>query len=315
MKKLIQGCAAFGALQLVILSAVIALYPPPRNSYFAATIDKHAWLETAPSPRMIFIGGSNLAFGLDGRRVRDALSYYPVNMAMHADFGMDFVLNEVEDELREDDIVVLSFEYQHYCFDTTGDVIFEVLNHRPANFKHLSTSWFLDHAFDLVGHLVKTRLIGIRDSSITVEDHYLRTSFDAYGSVTSHWTKPAEDPLKFGFSLKDCSEKRTAAAVRRLNEFAELCERRGVLVCYFHPAVPEVIFERWRRPILRIHETLGTKLRIAVLNNPGEMAFPISQFFDTQYHLTLDGTRRRTNLLIQRASGWLEAVAGRLEGN
>ncbi|MCK4797079.1 MAG: hypothetical protein KAT05_06835, partial [Spirochaetes bacterium] len=51
---------------LILISCTLILFQPKldENNYLAAIIDKHKLIETVESPRLIFLGGSNLAFGL-----------------------------------------------------------------------------------------------------------------------------------------------------------------------------------------------------------------------------------------------------------
>ena len=43
------------------------------SDYMAAIIDKHAMLERAEGPRVLLVGGSNLAFGVDSRAIAEAM--------------------------------------------------------------------------------------------------------------------------------------------------------------------------------------------------------------------------------------------------
>ena len=44
------------------------------DNYLAAVLEKDRLIRTTPSPKMILVGGSNLAFGIDSRMMRDSLN-------------------------------------------------------------------------------------------------------------------------------------------------------------------------------------------------------------------------------------------------
>src|SRR5262245_52969609 len=84
------------------------------DEYLAVTVDKEQRLRSADGPRIVFVGGSNLAFGLRSERVRRALRRNPVNMGLYANFGLPFMFREAQAGLRKGDVVVLSLEYDYF---------------------------------------------------------------------------------------------------------------------------------------------------------------------------------------------------------
>lgn len=61
----------------ILLIFIIGLALPDnahRQNLHYALIDKVNLLENVPSPRIILVGGSNLSFGIDSRKVRDELN-------------------------------------------------------------------------------------------------------------------------------------------------------------------------------------------------------------------------------------------------
>jgi len=99
---------------LVVFSWRLLLQAPPSRSqdeYVAALIDKDELLGSTLGPRFLFVGGSNLAFGLDSTMVEEAAGLPVVNCGLHANLGLQFMLNRARIHLTEGDIVVLCPEY------------------------------------------------------------------------------------------------------------------------------------------------------------------------------------------------------------
>ena len=77
---ILQSCLCAGVLVLYRRYAALTLH---ETGYLAASVDKHHLLVHQPSPRIVFVGGSNLAFGLDSGAIERSLGYHPVNMGLN----------------------------------------------------------------------------------------------------------------------------------------------------------------------------------------------------------------------------------------
>ena len=130
MRLFARKMLLFMLVQGVIWTGVVALYVRYETTnpagfgkrYAAATIDKHNRLAQQPSPRIVFVGGSNLAFGLDSAAIERSLGYNTVNMGLDLSLGLDFMLREIEPLLERGDVVVVSPEYEQFVDMYPGKV-------------------------------------------------------------------------------------------------------------------------------------------------------------------------------------------------
>src|SRR5262245_31701974 len=109
MKRFLCKLAIFVAANSALLAAAFAVYVkryPPEKSFYAASLDKASLLRTQAPPRMIFVGGSSMALGMDSGRVARRHGFHPVNMGMNIAIGLEFMLQEVEPIVRAGDLVV-----------------------------------------------------------------------------------------------------------------------------------------------------------------------------------------------------------------
>ena len=135
MQRFLKNLGGFCAIQLAILGALVWLYPGQDNTYLAATIDKHHAAETVDGGRLLIVGGSSAAFGIDSNALASELRRRPINLALHAGLGLDFMLNEARDVMQPGDVVVLSLEYDHLFCDTTDLTTMQLLEFRPESFE------------------------------------------------------------------------------------------------------------------------------------------------------------------------------------
>ena len=66
------------------------------DNYLAAVLEKDRLIRSTPSPKIILVGGSNLAFGIDSRMLRDSLNVNIVNMGLYAKLGLRYMLAQVK---------------------------------------------------------------------------------------------------------------------------------------------------------------------------------------------------------------------------
>ena len=126
-KKLTAFCLKFTALiGLAIFSYLTILYVcliTGKDKYIAVIVDKIRILENVTSPKIIFVGGSNLAYGLNTARVRQAFAMPVVNMGLQAALGLKFILDQDRPYLNKGDIVVVVPEYRLFYDYYYGDPV------------------------------------------------------------------------------------------------------------------------------------------------------------------------------------------------
>lgn len=118
MKKRTKFLIALLLLLVVPVSLLTAGMMLPEfygNTYYAVLSRMHSRLETAENPKIIVLGGSNVAFGLDGALLEELLAqqgydYTVCPFGLYAAVGTSAMLDLSEDDLGAGDLVVLAVE-------------------------------------------------------------------------------------------------------------------------------------------------------------------------------------------------------------
>jgi len=289
----------FISLQLAVLSLLMLDYPDTENSYAAAIIDKHELARTAPGPRILLTGGSNVAFGIDSQMIHRETGYYPVNLALSAHVGMDYMLNEVEALARPDDVIVASIEYEHFIQDITAFTSLHVLECHPPAASYFS--WRQHKKLLDMGLVFLSRVARANKKPVL----FYRDSFNEYGDVVSHHDEP---PTYTGPDEKhEVDADYMAARIDTLNAFAQRCESRGIRVFYLHPSFADDALEEFERMgFAELRDALTDGILVPQLVSIEEAIYPKRLFYDTAYHLTLEGKQQRTRLLVNRLADQIE---------
>ena len=323
MRAFLKHFGWFLALQLAITALVLWSYGrqyPAAQNYLAASIDKQSLMRTQAAPRLIFLGGSSMAFGVNSARIAEACGRRPVNMGLHGALGLKFMLNEAAPDLQRGDWIIIAPEYQQFTrLHGQSEVLVNMLEIDPANARLLDAHQWAE-AFDRgliqrFGKVTRT-VLGrpgrfFRQGTITdTRAYHRRIGFNENGDMAAHWTmkspKLTEQPFKFRYR-----DERAQETIKLINGFSREAEARGAKVFFSHPAIPEEVLELSSADLERLEAELAAKLIPPRLDRVEELVFPMNQFFDTCYHLAAPGVERRTKLLAARMAEQARAAAAR----
>lgn len=264
---------------------------------------KQALLENTPGKRLILVGGSSVAFGVDSAALEAELpDYHVINFGMYAALGTTVMLDLSEDYLREGDLVILIPEQQSQTLSDYFD---------PA------VMWQgVDGAFGLLTHLTRDQLgmmVGalpafsgekfawyLRGDLPQSDGVYTRSSFNEYGDVESPLCVrntmaggcDPNTPIRFGPEVLD------DAFVERINAYAAIAAERGATVYYgFCPM--NALAVAGEETVEDYYDLLLEKLRFPVLGDPRSSVLDAGWFYDTNFHLNSSGRQLYTRILAR----------------
>ena len=313
MRGFLKNFGLFIAIQLVIGVIIFWSYRrqyPSSHNFLAASIDKQRLLRTQAPPRLIFIGGSSMAFGVDSARIAAACGRRPVNMGLHAALGLKWMLNETGPGIRRGDWIILAPEYQQFTrMAGTSEMLVNMVEIDPANARLLDRQQWAE-ALDTgiiqrAGKMTRSvlgrpgRFFRLNSLAKSTRTYYRRAGFNQNGDVTAHLNVPPPKMTEREFRFRYRDEL-VRESVAQINAFAQLAEARGARVFFSHPPLPKEVFEPHRAQFDQLEAALKAGLTIPMLEGVEEMTFPVSDFFDTWYHLAGTGVEKRSTLLAER---------------
>ena len=287
--------------------AIAVALPTARAGYLAAIVDKQARLQSLASPKVVFVGGSNLSFGLDTPELERRLGRPVANMGLGINMGLRFMLDSVVERVGAGDLVVVSPEYHFFYGLFNGDdELFDVLEAWPEGWRYVRSpeQWRI-----LVRYLqpyAKRKLTRRLASYFRTPDAnclYCRKAFDEYGDLFPQLTMEPE-PIAHMSLLRggDRNAPVDRACIDGINRFAAQATEAGATVVFLYPPVPDQQFEDMSEKIEKLHARLERDLDVAILDPPSANVYPMELFFDWVYHLTGEGRARRTRDLVDKLS-------------
>lgn len=108
-------CVLSAAFPLTLIIADIVIPAQYDATYYAVLDDMYEKLKSAEGKKIVIIGGSSVAFGVDSAAIerelrRNDLDYTVCNFGLYGALGTKVMLDMAEAQVSEDDIVVLAIE-------------------------------------------------------------------------------------------------------------------------------------------------------------------------------------------------------------
>lgn len=283
------------------------------DNYLASLIDKNNLLKNTSSPRIIFVGASNLAFGIDSEKMEKEFGMPVINMGIHGNLGLAFILNNVKKYLRKDDIVILAIEYY------LGEFDYNTVNYAVKVYPEAGdyVDYGLEYYRQMVNYTfnelqlyrkkIQNKIFGkklnIKDLKVNTENDmnlfdtslYARNKFNANGDVISHIDKARPKEIKGRVFLE---KKEYDYYLNMINDFYDFAVSRGAKVYFTFPCYPESEVAKYEKVIRGYENEMNENLKMEIINTPKDLSYPDSLFFDTVYHLNKEGRQKRTEYTI-----------------
>ena len=311
--RLLACLALFGFFALA-MPVLIFYVVPEQNDYGRVSVLKHQRLNQMQSPRIVLIGGSNLAYGIDSALIESRTGCSIVNMGMNGFFGTRFMQSEVQSSLRPSDIAVLAFEYDSFVKSPNGSPssLAVVVKENPAVFQYLS---FRQKAALLVGYVYASQRKVMRlireqaarfqswlslPSGVTggadIDSIERYSGFNSYGDLVAHLNIHWAGPIEHGMNL--AQKPINPQVIALMQRFSRDLHARGVTVLVSHTSVSEDYYRQYQAQIEALDAQLAsTSGLVMTARKARDYVFPRSQMFDTDYHLNAEGRRRRSEML------------------
>jgi hypothetical protein len=301
MKKLILKTSIFVASLALLYTLLLLLPPTPRslkNPLFGA-IKKDSLLRNVPSPRIIFVGGSSLNFGLNSQIIKDSLHINPINTAINGSLGLKYILKNTMKYVREGDIIVLVPEYLFFYNDwnRSSQELFRTIVEVNKSFAELLEYTCMEYS----GYYIATKFNiheRLRIEKSDTLDFYSANSFNEFGDTDAHWTLDyrdyADDIKDIETDLADYNPK----VIANIKKIACELEERGCTLLISYPSYRESSFNKEKEVVAKVAEEFHAH-GFTVLGTPERYLMPDSLLFDRIYHLNKQGVDLRTQLLIE----------------
>ena len=299
MRKFIYNISLFVIILLspIIIGIILPATPRASTSLIFSNRMKDSLMNYEKSPRVIFVGGSNLSFGLNCQIVKDSLNINPINTAIHASIGLKYMMANSLQYIRAKDLVVLVPEYQQFQGDFSYGEVGEELTRtifdvniskiRLLNYKQLI------NVIKVLPKYSLSKYYSNEYKNIKVDDIYSVNSFNKYGDAYKHWGLKKIKFQPFTKTKKNINQ----LVFSDIKDFEAEINKKHAVLFISYPSIQDMSFQNTREDIKEV-EKYFKKNNFNILGTPERYMVPDSMIFNTPYHLLKKGVDWRTNLIV-----------------
>ncbi|MGJ3234263.1 hypothetical protein [Marivirga sp.] len=298
MKYFIKEIIKFLSLILLVLLIGIFIPTTPRasKSLLFAKIKKDSLLENVESPRIIFIGGSNINYGINSAMIKDSLELNPINTGIHASLGLVYMMDNTLPYIRKNDLIIMSPEYAHF-FGTFAygrtELLRTVLDvDKREALKLGSKQWI-----NIIRYFPKYCLTKLKPSeyfNVEEDKFYGVNSFNKFGDTYSHWGEEPQNFTPFVRTKKSFNHN----TINEILEFEKNIKAKSAELYIVYPGIQSTSFNNIYEQIKKVEKELN-KTSLSIIGNPEKYKMADSLCFNSPLHLTKEGMDFRTTQLIK----------------
>ncbi len=288
---------------VLIIGITVFTVPQYSNTFVGALDDKVDRLTSVEGEKIVVVGGSSVAFGLDSELLEAYTGMPTVNFGLYAALGTKVMLDLSLAGIGEGDVVVIAPELNsqtmsmYFSTETTLQAIDDDYSLiRYIDFDNIPS--LLSGMFRHVGNKVKLAIKGKPDP----EGVYNSKSFNAYGDIV--YERPSNTmELYYDPNTPIVLDESIVGEdfVDYLNEYIRRCRMRGAKVYFsFCPMNELAVGEQYTSEQLRAFERmLDDKIDCDVISYVDDYILDAGYFFDSNFHLNDTGVKYRTLTLAK----------------
>ena len=261
-------------------------------------------LDEAPGQRLVVLGGSAVAFGVDSALLEAQLSdYTPVNFGLYAALGTPVMMELSLPALREGDIVILCPEQQAQALSgyVGGEALWQGVDGAFSLLRRTSRrDWdALAGAFPrFAAGKLGCVLSGQAPSG---EGVYCRASFDAQGDIVSPLCRSNRMPGLWDVNMPVSFRPGLASPewIALTNDYIHTLQARGVQVWYHFCPMNAAAVAASEQEVEDYYDWLQGELDCPIAGDPRQCIMDAAWFFDTNFHLNASGKTVFTRQLLR----------------
>jgi hypothetical protein len=288
---------------------------PVPNAIFSQSIveAKLSAAERSPKERkVVFVGGSNVLFGIDSDQFTRQTNRASFNFGCAAGMGPELILDLINPFLNSGDLVVLHWEYGQYLFTRSGQVNLTYLNLLAGPQGHFMDKlpWKDRQALSLSVPFSHLRLALETSFNPYVDASVYGCSWliDERGNIRSNKGAIPQALVKNPLGSLTQELEITNDVREIFSDFVLGCFERDIRVIaswpnlYSHPAYAgnPIVAENFR-----VIREFWKSLEVQVVGKAEDAMLGAEFFHDTMYHLNAKGVAIRTDRLIEELRPWL----------
>ena len=275
------------------------------ETFYGELKEKTDRLHSIDEKKIIFIGGSSLAFGLRSDEIEKATGYKVVNYGLYAQIGTKPMMDLAKSSINEGDIVILAPELnpETYSMSVGYDALLKCLERMPLEAYKLSYEDRRELFYGYFPFICRK----IVTKEVASEEPYTKSSFNEYGDIkmdagiNNQYTYYGYNilPTYYDENLlvvpsNDYLDDEFIEYVNKYNKYVN--KKKAKMYFTFSPTNDLAIVED---NISLFESSLKEKLKCEVLGNVMDFVYDRNYFYDTNFHTNYSGSLKHSHNLAK----------------
>lgn len=309
------GVLCLGAFPAALLISDFAIESPFASTYYGELSPMYDRLSKAKGKKIVFVGNSAVAFGIDSALIEEELGYegesYTVcNFGLYGAIGTKTMLDLSLPQIKKGDIVVLMPEEYPQAMSTYLSTTenWRAIGGHPALEAAIPND---DRASYLAAFstYVSEKLYWARQGEKPDSGEvYARDSFDDHCDM--RFAEREENIMEGAYDKNNPIELTEELVsddfLQMVNDYAAALQKKGASCYYAFAPMNQKGLANGNRGAAAFYKRLRENLRFPILHSPTTMIYAPNWFFDSNYHLNEAGMRFNTIQIIDALKNQLD---------
>ena len=278
------------------------------KDYMASIIDKVSRLKSINEPKIILVGHSSLAFGMNSKMLQDAdaINMPVVNLGLHGGLGNAFHEEIAKLNINSGDLVIVC----HSSF-ADDDIISDnllawiTLEYHKDLWPILRDKDYFKFIAAYPAYWIKSFILWVtpKGNKNSDDSSYSRKPFNEFGDVVF---KPEDERSSIDkiFNSAQKAPPINDKCINRLNEYNKYIKSKGATLLIAGYPIGDGEFTPPAEEYDKFQRELESRLDCEVISNYRDYFIPYKYFYDSIFHLDEEGVKIRTQQLINDIQRW-----------
>jgi hypothetical protein len=291
------------ALPIVAIGTVVFALPAQFEETFLGEFDRKVErLYAAEGEKIIFVGGSSLAFGLDAKLLSETLQRPVINFGLYATLGTKVMLDYSKKAIEAGDIVVLAPEMnaQTWSLYFNAEAMWQAVDGHFGLLRYLDS----ENVPAMLGGVWKFAASKLKYMSADMNDLgiYSASSFDDYGFIRYNRDKDYNTMtggVDAGMPIDFDTAMIAEDFIEYVNDYIAYAQKKGATVylsaCPMNEAAlaADLTMEDLEAYVAFLNDNFDCE----ILGDPNNMIYRTGYFYDSNFHLNSAGATVHTRQL------------------
>ena len=287
-----------------VLTVALGLSPVYEETFVGELGEKYDRLNSLDGEKIVVVGGSSVAFGLDSAALEREVGMPVVNFGLYANLGTKLMLDLSRSGVGEGDIIVLAPEMNDQTLSLyfNSETTLQALDGNFGMLKSIDRENYEALIGASWGFAADKLVYTVSGRAPENSGAYMKKWFNEYGDniydrpYNEMSVTPKNITLDYKYESEDGTVSEYEEFIDYVNKYVEFCTGKGATVYFSFPPMNEIALTDYNTEenISAFYDNLVSSLHCKIISDINDYIMNEGYFFDSEFHLNDAGVNIRT---------------------